>query len=82
MSALGLKPAFDNGLLATLPEADRENLAPHLEMVTLGFRQCLEPANRKIQNVYFLEAGLSSRQRTRLWPTPKARSRSGSLAGC
>ena len=60
MSALGLKPAFGNRLLASLPLADQEELAPHLEAVTLKFRQRLETANRKVSNVYFVESGLGS----------------------
>jgi CRP-like cAMP-binding protein len=53
-------PASDNRLLASLPITDQEELAPHLETVTLKFRQRLETPNRKVNNVYFIESGLGS----------------------
>jgi len=52
--------ALSNRILGNLVQRDRELLEPHLEMVTLKFRQRLECAGRKIASVYFLEAGLAS----------------------
>jgi CRP-like cAMP-binding protein len=58
MTALWLRSG--NAVLARLPSADRSLLEPHLEPVTLKFRQRLESSNRRIRNVYFLERGLAS----------------------
>ena len=60
MVSLGLKPAFDNRLLASLSQTDQEEIAPHLEAVTLKFRQRLELAHRKVNHVYFIGSGLGS----------------------
>jgi CRP-like cAMP-binding protein len=59
-TALRVNPLPGNKILGMLPNVDREALAPHLEAVPLKFRQRLEAANRKIRDVYFIEAGLAS----------------------
>jgi len=40
-------------LLASLPDAERERLAPYLEEVVLDFRQVLIEPNKEITTVYF-----------------------------
>jgi CRP-like cAMP-binding protein len=50
----------DNTLLSSLPRDDRESLERYLEPVTLKPRQRLEAANRKIENVCFIDDGLVS----------------------
>jgi CRP-like cAMP-binding protein len=60
MAALRVSSISDNLLLSALPLGDREMLESHLETVTLKFRQQLEAAGRKIDNVYFIDAGLAS----------------------
>lgn len=50
----------DNRLLASLGKDDQALIAQYLEPRPLRFRQRLEPANRKIRNVYFIEQGLAS----------------------
>src|SRR5262249_9413960 len=49
-----------NRILCSRPVRDLDMLASHLETVTLKFRQRLETAGRRIDNVYFIEAGLAS----------------------
>jgi CRP-like cAMP-binding protein len=49
-----------NKLLAALSAADLQLLQRHLEPVTLKLRQDLERPNRRIDNVYFIEAGVAS----------------------
>ena len=53
-------PSSDNRLLASLSTGDFDLLAPHLESVTLGLRKNLERPNRRIESVYFPEAGFAS----------------------
>ena len=53
-------PSSDNRLLASLSTGDFDLLAPHLESVTLGLRKHLERPNRRIDAVYFPEAGFAS----------------------
>jgi len=60
MTALRASSTPVNRILARLPQRDRDLLEPHLEPVTLKFRQRLEVANRRIKIVYFLDAGLAS----------------------
>jgi len=43
----------ENLLLASLPDAERERLAPYLEEVVLDFRQVLIEPNEEITQVYF-----------------------------
>jgi CRP-like cAMP-binding protein len=57
-AARGGAPA--NRLLALLPPKDYARLRPHLEPVTLKYRQSLYRANRPIQFVYFIETGVGS----------------------
>ena len=49
-----------NRILACLPQADQQMLAEYLEPRPLRFRQRVEPAGRKIRNVYFIEQGMAS----------------------
>jgi CRP-like cAMP-binding protein len=53
-------PSSSNRLLASLSTDDFDLLAPHLESVTLGLRKHLERPNRRIDAVYFPEAGFAS----------------------
>jgi CRP-like cAMP-binding protein len=49
-----------NKILATLPPADFELLAPNLAPVDLPVRRQLEIRNRRVDHVYFLESGIGS----------------------
>jgi CRP-like cAMP-binding protein len=49
-----------NGILSSLSRADRQLMAEHLEPRPLRFRQRVEPAGRKIRNIYFIEEGMAS----------------------
>jgi len=49
-----------NFILERLSPSDLSLLAPHLEPVRLKVRQQLETANRRVRNIYFIEAGLAS----------------------
>jgi CRP-like cAMP-binding protein len=49
-----------NMLLTALSTADSHLLQPHLTQVTLGLRQMMEQPNRRIESVYFIEAGIAS----------------------
>jgi CRP-like cAMP-binding protein len=60
MTALHVSAAQNNLLLGSLAREDRELLEPHLEPVTLKVRQRLEAANRKIERVCYIDAGLAS----------------------
>jgi CRP-like cAMP-binding protein len=60
MNALCVIPTQKNCILGSLARHDLELLEPHLEPVTLKFRQRLQIANRKIVSVYFIDAGLAS----------------------
>ena len=53
-------PRSSNKLLASLADDDFDLLEPHLEFVTLGLRKNLERPNRRIDAVYFPEAGFAS----------------------
>jgi CRP-like cAMP-binding protein len=53
-------PDGGNRLLASLSTDDFGLLEPHLEPVTLGLRKHLERPNRRIDAVYFPEAGFAS----------------------
>ena len=53
-------PRSGNKLLASLTDGDFALLEPHLEFVTLGLRKSLERPNRRIDAVYFPEAGFAS----------------------
>jgi CRP-like cAMP-binding protein len=53
-------PSSTNRLLASLSTDDFDLLGPHLESVTLGLRKNLETPNRRIETVYFPEAGFAS----------------------
>jgi len=60
MTALRVSSTPSNRILGSLARGDREMLEPHLEPVTLKFRQRLELADHKIATVYFIDAGLAS----------------------
>ncbi len=49
-----------NRLLAALSGADFGLLQPHLQSMTLPLRQDLEKPNRRIDDVYFMDAGIAS----------------------
>jgi CRP-like cAMP-binding protein len=49
-----------NQLLASLADSDFDLINPHLEFVTLSLRKNLERPNRRIDAVYFPEAGFAS----------------------
>jgi CRP-like cAMP-binding protein len=49
-----------NRLLAVLSPADRELLAPSLEVIDLDARQVLEAPSDPVRHVYFVESGLIS----------------------
>ena len=49
-----------NRLLASLSTEDFDLLEPHLKSLTLGVRKHLERPNRRIEAVYFPEAGFAS----------------------
>jgi CRP-like cAMP-binding protein len=49
-----------NQLLAALSAADFQLLQPHFSSVTLKVHANLETPNRRITNVYFLDAGIAS----------------------
>jgi CRP-like cAMP-binding protein len=49
-----------NQLLAAMSAADRALLRPHLRPVALALLKDLERPNRRIETVYFMEAGIAS----------------------
>ena len=49
-----------NRLLGLLPPRDYARLRPHLQRITLEYRQSLYRANRPIGFVYFIETGVGS----------------------
>jgi CRP-like cAMP-binding protein len=49
-----------NSILERLSPSELSLLAPHLDPVRLKVRQQLETANRRVTNIYFIEAGLAS----------------------
>src|SRR5436305_11907770 len=49
-----------NRLLALLHQEDQERLRPHLEHVTLKYKQPLYGAYERIEFVYFIEEGVGS----------------------
>jgi CRP-like cAMP-binding protein len=51
---------YKNRLLALLPAADIERLAPHLSPVTLKINRTLHDAGQTVDTVYFLEDGVCS----------------------
>ena len=53
-------PRGGNKLLASLADDDFDLLEPHLEFVALDLRKSLERPNRRIDAVYFPEAGFAS----------------------
>jgi CRP-like cAMP-binding protein len=56
-----MKPARDrNRLLASLSPDDLGLLQPNLRPVALQLRQVLEKPNRRIENIYFMDAGITS----------------------
>lgn len=61
MTALRVNSTLTNNrILGNLAHHERELLEPHLEPVTLKFRQRLDAANRRIERVCFIDAGLAS----------------------
>ena len=59
---MALRPASAKGnwLLDKLPESDRQLLAPHLVLEDLPVRKDLEKPNKRIDSVYFIQAGIAS----------------------
>jgi CRP-like cAMP-binding protein len=52
--------AAGNRLLEKMPESDRRLLAPHLVQEDLPVRKDLEKPNKRIDSVFFIEAGIAS----------------------
>ena len=52
--------SYQNRLLQLLPRPDLDELNPHLEAVTLAYRQPLYEAGRPLQSVYFPVSGVIS----------------------
>lgn len=52
--------ATSNRILSRLTRADFGLLAPHLEAVDLPVRKPLEPRNRRVERIYFMESGIAS----------------------
>ena len=50
----------NNRILGNLAQPERELLEPHLKPVALKFRQRLEAANRRIESICFIDAGLAT----------------------
>ena len=53
-------PSLRNYLLAALVPADFALLQPQLRPVALALKQDIGRPNRRIQSVYFMEAGIAS----------------------
>jgi CRP-like cAMP-binding protein len=53
-------PPRRNQLLASLSAGDLGLVLPHLRPLDLELRHSLEKPNRKIENVYFMDAGIAS----------------------
>ena len=49
-----------NQLLAAMSAADFASLQPHLKPVAMELLKDLERPNRRIETVYFMEAGIAS----------------------
>lgn len=52
--------AFGNGLLSSLPQAEYQRLAPHLELVRLTAGKILYNAGDIVRHAYFLKGGMAS----------------------
>jgi CRP-like cAMP-binding protein len=59
-SAVEIRPAYKNGILASLPRAELARLAPHLTFLDLAVNQTLQEPNEEITYAYFLESGMAS----------------------
>lgn len=59
-SSRAAKGSHANRLLDLLPPRDYQRLRPHLQAVTLDYRQSLYEANKPIGFVYFIETGVGS----------------------
>jgi CRP-like cAMP-binding protein len=53
-------PVSSNRILSRLSAADLALLEPHLEPIDLPVNRHLESRNRRIDHVYFIEAGFAS----------------------
>lgn len=53
-------PTNSNRLLAALSPSDLARLRPHLKPVNLKLLQPLEVPNKRIENIYFMSAGIAS----------------------
>jgi CRP-like cAMP-binding protein len=60
MLYLGQSNVQRNRILSAMSNADLALLQPHLEKVSLKFRQRLQPSHRSIRNVFFPECGIAS----------------------
>ena len=60
VSAPGKHSPSRNRLLSVLSDDDFASLQPHLQHVALPLLQDLERPNRRIERVYFMEAGIAS----------------------
>ena len=52
--------AISNAILLAIPDTEFDALRPHLEFVPLPQRLGLQEANRKLEDVYFLNRGMVS----------------------
>src|SRR5262245_46080001 len=68
-----------NRILASLAEEDFGLVHPHLQPTALRFRQCVEPANRSIETIYFPYSGIISI--VAMTPNRQSQSEVG-LVGC
>jgi len=60
MQSTSAPSPYKNRVLASLPAADIERLAPHLSPVTLKLNQTLQDPDQIVDAVYFLEEGICS----------------------
>ena len=60
VSTSGERSPSRNRLLSALSHADLALLQPHLQYLTLPLLQDLERPDRRIETVYFMEAGIAS----------------------
>jgi CRP-like cAMP-binding protein len=51
---------FRNSILSRLDDSERRAIEPHLHDVDLPVRKMLEPRQRRIDNIYFIESGFAS----------------------
>lgn len=60
MPSVAVSPSYKNRVLASLPPAEIERLAPHLSPVTLKVNRTLHDPSQMVDTVYFPEEGICS----------------------